>query len=321
MVKKQQARFSFLKILMTLWSFLLFFVLAGGCGGEAGGPAAPYVPPPVGEKPVEGPWQKVLAGDKNYPENVYLTSFVKWEPGVVGKNRRGKYTDAEGHPLESFTSMALGPPEGSGSYTSGTGSTCPVGINGWGVWKFDKSFVIVNGTGPDFTTFTKTFAWGSKANGLCCELAHVEVSENGTDWYICTKEKYDKNFEPGTANDGYIYSHVSNIHGNEPSWANFRIGVQAEVLKDGAWEKLPGMVVEKYFKAGDPYLGGVSFDLSDFSGKEAPHLPWPEEGRMRYLKIVDDAQILDGQDYNPDWRLGANLMAAMGLNVKKVPQG
>lgn len=316
--KKYRMKSLYLKILVVPWFFLLFGGL-GGCGGESGGPAAPYVPPSGGEEPVEGLWQDVLAGDDHYPVNVYLTSFVEWVPGVVGKNRRGKYTDEDGRPLESFTAMALGPPEGSGSHTSGTGSTCPVGINGWGVWKFDESFVIVNGTGPDFTTFTKTFAWGSKADGLCCELAHVEVSEDGENWYVCTKEEYDENSDPGSANDDYVYAHVRNIHGNAPTWANFRKGIQAEVLKNGVWEKLPGMVVEKYFRAGDPYLGGVSFDLSDFSGKEAPHLLWPEEGRMRYLKIVDDAQILDGQDYAPDWCLGANLMAAMGLNIQKVP--
>jgi hypothetical protein len=36
---------------------------------------------------------------------------------------------------------------------------------------------------------------------------------------------------------------------------------------------------------------------------------------MRYIKIIDDPVILDGQDYDKDWCLGANLMSAMGVNV------
>ncbi len=36
---------------------------------------------------------------------------------------------------------------------------------------------------------------------------------------------------------------------------------------------------------------------------------------MRYLMIVDDPAILDGQDWNVDWCLGSQLHAAMGIHV------
>jgi hypothetical protein len=40
---------------------------------------------------------------------------------------------------------------------------------------------------------------------------------------------------------------------------------------------------------------------------------------MRYLRIVDDDGILDGQDYFKEWCLGTHLHAAMGVNVGYVP--
>ena len=31
--------------------------------------------------------------------------------------------------------------------------------------------------------------------------------------------------------------------------------------------------------------------------------PWPKWGKMRYVKIIDDDRVLDGQDYSKAWRL------------------
>ncbi|MBF9016360.1 MULTISPECIES: hypothetical protein [unclassified Oceanispirochaeta] len=286
--------------------------------GSNDGPTSPYTPE-TNDEDLKS-WQEVLSEDPSYPDNVYLTAFIEWSPGVVGSSRQnGEYTDSEGRPLVQFTQDALGPPEGSGSNTSGDGSSCPLGINGWGIWQFDPGYVIKDGSGDDFITFTKTFAWGSTADGLCCELAFVEVSEDGTTWYKPAFETYDINPHPDTSNENYVYRNVSGLHGNEPSWANFRKDIQAEELTmvDGVekWVEINGKKISRYFSSDDENLGGVRFDLSDFVLTTDSTVSWPSEGEMRYLKIIDDENILDGQDYAKDWSLGANLMAAMGINT------
>jgi len=297
--------------------FCLFF----SCS-QTSGPLAPYTPDDPDDQD-EKSWQEVLAEDPSYPDNVYLTEFVDWEPGTVGASRRSAdYTDSEGRPLKKFTADALGPPEGSGSGSSGSGLTCPVGINGWAVWKFDPRYVIVDGPGDDFVTFAKTFAWGRTADRLCCELAHVEVSPDGSTWYVLPEElvEYDVNQTPSVSSNKYIYRNVKNLHGNAPTWANFRRDMQAETLAniDGVerWEDLPDVTVSRYFEATEDRLGGTSFDLADFHLKGDESTPWPADGKMKYLKIIDDDTILDGQDYDKAWCLGANLMSAMGINTR-----
>lgn len=293
----------------------LFLILIS-CGAD-NGPTTALTPDPEEE---DKPWQEVLSEDPSYPGNVYLTKFIEWSPGIVGSSRQsGEYTDSEGRPLIKFTEDALGPPEGSGSGTSGEGKTCPIGINGWGIWEFDPDFVIINGESDDFITFSKTFAWGSTADGLCSELAFVEVSEDGTTWYKPAVENYDTNSQPDTSNGNYKYDNVSGLHGNEPSWANFRTDIQAEELKivDSIkqWVEISGVTVSRYFSADDENLGGMRFDLSDFVLTTNPNTSWPSDGKMKYLKIIDSDTILDGQDYAKDWSLGANLMSAMGIHT------
>ncbi|MDC7219394.1 MAG: hypothetical protein PQJ59_05600 [Spirochaetales bacterium] len=270
----------------------------------------------------ETSWEETLASDPSYPDNVYLTEFVEWTPGQVGSSRQDSaYCDDEGYPLDFNTEYALGPPEGGSSYAT-NGYTCPVGINGEGTWRFDKDYVIVDGDGDDFTTFTSTFAWSSAADGLACELARVYVSEDNATWYELDPDyiSYDENSDPGTANGNYVYANVSGLHGNSPTWANYLEDNQAEELvlsSDGTyyWEDVEGVTVSMYFTPTDDYLGGISFDLSQFISCDDGSA-WPSDGRMSYLKIVDDYTILDGQDAFPTWSLGANLMAAMGINTE-----
>jgi len=286
-------------------------------------PTSPYAP----ETPADDKksWQEVLAEDAGYPDNVYLTKFIEWSPGLVGSSRRGTaYTDEAGYPLKETTVNALGPPEGSGSYTGGEGLTCPVGVNGWAVWEFDPGYAIINGTGDDFITFTKTWAWSSTADGLCCELARVEISEDCTQWYELDSSKinYDVNPYPTRNNSQYVYRNISGLHGNAPTWANFRKEMKAEVLQTSngieKWTELENVSISRYFTADEDYLGGIRFDLADFHLKGDPSSLWPEDGRMKFLKIMDDETILDGQDYDKSWSLGANLMAAMGINTIRI---
>ncbi len=300
-------------------SAVLMTLLLSACARSL--PTGPYVP----DGTEELSWEDLLASDSSYPSNVYLTRFVEWVPGTVGAARRGtEYTDAAGIPLLALTKDALGPPEGGGSLTGGEGLTCPVGINGWAVWEFDPDFVIIDGTGNDFITFTKTWAWGGQVDGLCSELAHVRVSANGSTWYQHGGENFDINPDPSISNSGYSYGNVSNLHGNVPTWANFRKDMVAEEIVDPGtgieeWTELSGVTVSRYFESTDLYLGGVSFDLSDFHLVGDDSTPWPVDGEMKYLMIIDDDTILDGQDYVKDWSLGANLMAAMGINVLPAP--
>ncbi|OQY30769.1 MAG: hypothetical protein B6241_15335, partial [Spirochaetaceae bacterium 4572_59] len=270
-------------------------------------------------------WQEVLSEDPSYPKNVYLSAYVstEWKPGKVGTARMGtKYTDENGYPLEANTVNAFGPPEGGGARSGGEGLTCPIGINGEAVWQFNPDYVIIDGQGDDFITFTKTWAWGGAADGLCCELARVEVSQDGEIWYelISSEITYDEDPDPTQSNNNYIYRNVSGLHGNAPSWANFRKDMQAEELIDNAgieyWEDKEGFTISRYFEADEDYLGGTRFDLGDFHKKDHPEDPWPVDGKMKYLKIIDDNTILDGQNYARDWALGANLMAAMGINTE-----
>lgn len=297
------------------------FCLMFSCNNSSS-PASPYSPDDTEDE--EKTWQELFSEDPSYPENVYLTAFVEWTPGKVGSSRMGtEYTDDDGYPLLANTVSAFGPPEGGGASSGGDSQTCPIGINGEAVWKFNPDYVIVDGDGDDFITFTKTWAWGGSADGLCCELARVEVSEDGTTWYELSDSEisYDENLTPTQSNGSYKYRNVSGLHGNSPTWANFREDMQAETLvsdTDGIeyWEDQEGATVSRYFEADEDYLGGVRFDLEDFHLKDDETTSWPTGGKMKYLKIIDDETILDGQDYAKDWSLGANLMAAMGINTE-----
>lgn len=306
---------TFSKIALTAGLFCLIF----SCN-QSSSPASPYSPDDLEDQ--EKTWQEVLSEDPSYPDNVYLTAFVEWTPGKVGSSRMGtKYTDDDGYPLEANTVNAFGPPEGGGAGTGGEGLTCPIGINGEAVWQFNPDYVIVDEPGDDFITFTKTWAWGGAADSLCCELARVEISEDNKIWYKLKSSEitYLPNPEPTQSNNNYLYRKVSGLHGNAPSWANFRKDMQAEKLIDNTgieyWEDLEGVTVSRYFEANEDYLGGVRFDLSNFISTDDGST-WPADGKMKYLKIIDDNTILDGQDYAKDWSLGANLMAAMGINTE-----
>lgn len=254
------------------------------------------------------------------PDNLYLSSLVEdqWKPGKVGAARfgykNGAVADDDGNPAPN--DGALGGPRGLGSYQSNGSYTC-VGIDGSAVWRFEEGRYIRDGEGDDFVTFSSVFAWGRAADGLCCELAHVEVSPDGISWYRNAAERFTVNPDPGADVDGYEYAAVSGLHGNNPVWANVDQDVQAEELvlsgSSYRWVDIEGVTVSRFFAATDPYLGGTRFDLADFVGDDGSF--WPADGKMRYLKIRDDSSILDGQDYSKAWCLGANLQSAMGINT------
>jgi hypothetical protein len=187
-------------------------------------------------------------------------------------------------------------------------------VGGSAAWRFDDDYYIFDGPGPDFTTFENSFAWGGAADGLCCELAHVHTSEDLSVWYYNAEEQYDVNPSPDENDDGYAYFDVSGLHGNNPTWANHTQEMQAQEIVDGAWVDIPDVFVPPDFGPGDPHLGGNSFDLADFRSLDDDS-PWPADGRMKYVRIVDDPEILDGQDYAKSWCLGAQMHAAMGINV------
>ena len=255
-----------------------------------------------------------------YPHNIYLDQVVEdqWHPGTVGIQRYGNYmVDSAGVPIQN--DEALGPPTGKGASSSGSGNET-VGINGSAVFRFEEGWYIYDGTGDDFVTFQCNFAWSGACDGLCNELAHVDVSEDAATWYRSAGESYDTNPNPTVNDDGYIYANVRDLHGSEPTWANYQEDIQAQRIVDGSWVDIPGVYVSKYFEASDPYLGGTRFDLSNFrllnaDGTVDSASPWPAEGKMRYIRITDDSSILDGQDWNKDWCYGAHINAAMGINV------
>jgi len=261
---------------------------------------------------------------RTYPHNIYLDLVVEdqWNPGTVGTYRKGNYmADADGTPIQN--DEALGPPTGQGAYSSGSGNQT-MGIDGSAVFRFEEGWSIHDGEGDDFVTFQCNFAWSGACDGLCNELAHVDVSEDAVTWYRSSQEAYDVNPDPSSSNGGYVYANVRDLHGSEPSWANCQEDIQAQEIVDGYWTDIVGVFVSRYFEASDPYLGGTRFDLANFllltdaeSGTLDFESPWHSDGRMRYIRITDDSSILDGQDWNKDWSYGAYINAAMGINVEE----
>ncbi|MBN2041943.1 MAG: hypothetical protein JW864_18050 [Spirochaetes bacterium] len=247
--------------------------------------------------------------------NIYLDAIVEWNPGVVGAARAGWWGWVDDDFIPTRNDYAYGGPTGTGSGTSGGASTC-VGINGSAAWHFEEGFYIYNGDGDDFTTFQDNFAWGCTTDGLCNELGHVEISEDMTTWYYNSAEEYDINPDPTQDNGYYCYANVIGLHGNNPTWANINQDMQAQEIVNGKWVNIDEVFISKDFKATDPNLGGNSFDLSTFRSK-TDDSAWPDNGKMRYLRIVDDDTILDGQDYSKGWCLGTHLNSAMGINVKQ----
>jgi hypothetical protein len=272
----------------------------------------------------------VLAADSGYPDNVYLTVNIEFNPGKAGIERAAslpEYYDAEGYPLEYTKDGACGPPEGSAAAYSSECEMTVLGSGGWAVWEFDPDWRIIDGPGDDFITFSNHNLLGNEPDSSWNELAHVYISGDGENWYISGAEDYIENTQPGTSNSDYSWANVTDVHGNNHSWANFRKEIAAEKLSasTGVYEKVldgsgNSVMISRYFKPDDPYLGGDRFDLSDFVQAEPAGglngSSWPAGGKMRYLKLVDDPSILDGQDWNPDWMTGARIMSAMGVNVE-----
>lgn len=306
------------RVLIILIAVILPAALAGtGCA------------PPGGKPPSESCEDTTPVYDPFLdPGNLYLGELVdsEWDPGTAGPQRKNwscsgekggtlQVTDENGDPVKN--NGALGPPEGGGSWESRGTYTC-VGIGGSAAWKFEEGRHIYNGPGTDFITFASNFAWGGRVDGLVCELARVEVSADGIEWFSNDAEEYRVNPDPDAENPGYEYRETSGLHGNNPTWANYVVNTQAqEIVSEGGgetWADIPGECISIYFEPDDPCLGGVGFDLDTFVSKDTG-APWPGVGEMRYLRITDDPEILDGQDYNKDWCLGANLTAAMGVNV------
>jgi len=296
----------------------VIILIISGC--PAAYPAEPYSP---SDEILA--WQEVLASDSDYPANVYLTENIEFNPGMVGSARLdGSYSfyGADGKPIESTKNGACGPPEGCTAIYSSNGDMTVLGSGGSAVWRFDPKWVIVNGSGDDFITFSNHNVFGGSPDGSWNELAHVFVSEDNINWYECSSESFDVNSQPGTANDGYTWANTGRMHGNNHSWANFREDVSAETVNPstGMYETIKNasgnaVIISKYFDSGTLYMGGDRFDLSDFIHTETG-LSWPSGGRMKYLKLVDAPEALDGQDWNPDWMTGARIMSAMGINVE-----
>lgn len=259
--------------------------------------------------------------DYVYFGNVYLGDVVEFNPEAAGAARTGTFEVGMIGPdhMPILNEYALGAPTGTGSWTSSTENDGLIlGINGSAVFAFEEDYYIYNGEGDDFRTWGDRFCWSGQVSGHCNELAHVQVSADGINWYYNSAETYDINPDPSSGNSAYNYYNVSGLHGNTPNWANHTKDMQAQEDVDGRWTDIEGVVVPSDFNAWTPYLGGDAFDLSTFLAL-SDNSPWPEDGRMRYIKLIDDDTILDGQSYSPAWKTGAIMQAAMGINVKAVP--
>lgn len=303
-------------------------LLLDSCPGASPYGETPYQPDSSGLPEAEGAWEEVLQKDPAYPDNVYLTELIEFHPGKVGDARRvytPDYYDPDGLPLRNRG--ALGPPEGSypATYSNSEATMTVLGSGGWGVWRFDPDYRIVDREGADFITFANHNVLGGDPDGSWNELGRVYVSADGTEWYENGAVHFTVHPDSGTANSGYDWDAVRGLHGNTHAWANFRKEIRAEEIDPATGLYIDAVgtdgstaTVSRYFTPDDPYLGGDRFDLADFVlvGSDPP-IKWDSENmKMSYLKIVDDPAILDGQDWNPDWMTGARLMAALGINVE-----
>ncbi len=230
------------------------FLLLNGCGGSD-------TPDPC----------DCEAGTPEYnaaldPDNLYLAEVVtdEWNPQSAGSQRKNwicsadnglAATDENGMPIQN--NGALGPPEGEGIFEGGGTYTC-VGIDGSAAWKFEEGRYIYNGEGIDFITFSSNFAWSTAPDSLCCELAHVEVSADGETWYKNSAEDFVPNPDPPQDNGGFAYRSVSGLHGNNPTWANWKKQMQAQKIEevDGTeqWADIPCECISIYFEPDDPYV-------------------------------------------------------------------
>lgn len=308
---------------------ICLILLLGACGGVSSYDDAPYTPESSGPVAAEGPWEDVLSADPAYPDNVYLTELISFEPGLAGSSRLSdsEYYDDQGYPLENLG--ALGPPEGNYpvSQSSSDADMTILGAGGSAVWRFDPDYRIIDEEGDDFITFSNHNVFGGDPDNSWNELARVYISADGVEWYENSACTYTVHPSPGSASNAYDWDAVQGLHGNTHGWANFRTEVQAESFDSASHAYIDlyddqgdSIWISRYFSAESEHLGGDHFDLADFvhTGEGDASMigdSWPADGSMSYLKIVDDPAILDGQDWNPDWSTGARVMAAMGLNV------
>jgi len=308
---------------------ILITAAAGSCTGGSAFPRNPQVPED-GDDAAEGPWEEVLASDPGYPDSLYLTEVVEFHPGQVGIIRSTytpQYYDQEGRPLQETAAGACGPPEGCSVMTSNGEATMSVmGSGGWAVWRFEPGRMVTDGQGDDFVTFSNHNVLNGEPDGSWNELGRIFVSPDNVSWYENGTAAWDVNDTPGEENNGYVWSRVSGLHGNNHAWANFRDEVQAQELDpvSGAYEDVIDeegvpVLISRYFSPEDPFLGGDRFDLADFIHTGTGE-PWPEGEGVRYLKLEDDPAILDGQDWNPGYMTGSRLMAAMGIHVSDDPE-
>lgn len=273
-------------------------------------------------------WEDVIASDKNYPENIYLTKNVYFKPGKIGASRitsSSPYYNSEGYPLDNTKNGACGPPEGSSArYSNPKADMTVLGSGGVAVWQFDDSWVIIDGEGNDFVLFSNHNIFNGQPDGSWNELAHVYVSSDNETWYKSNKEAFSPNNTPGTANSNYAHNDVVDLFGKNHTWANFREEVTAQYLdpQTGTYKNLLNddgteKIISRYFTPDDEYLGGDYFDLSYFVKVDDASIPWSKDDKMRFLKLIDDPNVLDGQDSAPSWMTGARLMSAMGINCEK----
>ncbi|PIE52858.1 hypothetical protein CSA37_04240 [Candidatus Fermentibacteria bacterium] len=94
-----------------------------------------------------------------------------------------QYGDGAGYGQAYYPENILGPPDPAATPTApsyGENNLLTLGTDGWVVIEFTDNTVI-NGDGPDFTVFENVMQTGS---GYFRECAFVEVSQNGSDWYM-----------------------------------------------------------------------------------------------------------------------------------------
>ncbi len=260
-------------------------------------------------------WCAARDAEPGRPPNLWLAEVVSFDPQPAGERRTSQSDPGifgDDHvPVQN--DRAFGPPDGTGC-GAGSYDVLAVGINGSVTLAFAPGYHIYDGPGADFITFEGRFAWSCYADQMVNELAHVQVSADASRWYENADEAYDVNPDPDQDNPGYVHAHVRGLHGKSPTWANPEEILPAQELVDGRWEDLPGVWVCPAIDPRDPYLGGDRFDLATFRALDDGSR-WPPDGRMRYLRLIDDDTILDGQDYAKAWSTGAHVQAALGIHV------
>ncbi|MCA9773111.1 MAG: hypothetical protein KC466_11935, partial [Myxococcales bacterium] len=200
-----------------------------------------------------------LTVDANGPEVANAAATIFFQVGVGGDPYADEvvsvtYGAAAGFGQSRLPGVVLGPPKGAGALRQGL-DVLTLGDGGSITLAFTDNRVV-DGPGPDLAVFENAFAQGGDPSVRFIELARVEVSANGVDFF-----EFPSSVNPALPlGDPARYSGFAGVGCVDP--LGEPVAPEAFACGDGSGQ-LAG-------------IGGDSFDLQDLGLSEA-----------RYVRVTD----------------------------------